>query len=635
MEGRVGDFIIPSSETIHNQTKTLAAYARGRSKNHGCSLGEDRVAEVQRVKAANDIVDVIGSYIALRPAGPTFKGLCPFHDDHRPSFTVDPRWQNYRCWACQKSGDVFSFVQDHDKVSFPEALELLARRAGITLEKTADSQQNRSRAFMLEVMRWAAEQFQRCLLDASQAEAARIYLGERKLSGETVRRFTLGFAPPDGDWLVALARQANLSLELLEQVGLIAKRTECNGYFDRFRERVMFPIRDGRGQVVAFGGRILPSSPLAAKAPKYYNSADTPLFSKSENLYGIDQARQAGQAAGYLAVVEGYTDVLMAQQMGVPQVVATMGTALNARHIRQLRRFVPRVVLVFDNDAGGVTGVDRALELFVSHDLELCVATLPEGLDPCDLLVQQGPEPLRTALTNAVDVLEFKLNRVLSTAADEGVEGRRRAIDGVLRVIALAPELPDQAGAVKRELVVTRVSQRLGVKGENLWARVQEMRASKRPVSEREPANKISERQIATEEPQKAPPLELDLLRVLLADPLLVPVAQAEIAPASIEHPRLRLLLEVLYRLHAEGVIPDLDHARLRIDNPALMAMALKLQEVGRAHTDRATWLRQILARFRERQQLPAKQELQNQLHAASDHATAVELLRQLQKKSC
>ena len=143
-------------------------------------MAEDRVAQVQRVKAANDIVDVIGAYVNLRPVGPNFKGLCPFHDDHNPSFTVDPRWQNYRCWACGKSGDVLTFVQEHEKISFPEALELLARRAGITLEKTGDSQQNRGRAVMLEVMRWAADQFQRCLLDAPVAQAARHYLAERQ-----------------------------------------------------------------------------------------------------------------------------------------------------------------------------------------------------------------------------------------------------------------------------------------------------------------------------------------------------------------------------------------------------------------------------------------------------------------------
>ena len=260
------------------------------------------------------------------------------------------------------------------------------------------------------------------------------------------------------------------------------------------------------------------------------------------------------------------------------------------------------------------------------------MATLPEGLDPCDLLVEQGPDPFRAALTNAVDVLEFKLTRVLTSAADEGVEGRRRAVDELLRVIALAPEMPGQAGAIKRELMVTRISQRLGLKEETIWARLAELRAAKRPA-EREPANLPSEHDAAADGPQKAAPLELDLLRVLLADPPLVALAQAAVEPRLIEHPRLRLLLEVLYRLNAEGEVPDLDNARCRIDGEALIAKALELQEVGRAHPDRPEWLRQILARFKERQELPLKQELQNQLHAANDHAAALELLQQLQNR--
>lgn len=291
-----------------------------------------------------------------------------------------------------------------------------------------------------------------------------------------MRRNQLGYAPLAGDWLVQQANEQDQPLDLLEKLGLIAPRTGGQGYYDRFRDRVMFPIRDPQGRVVGFGGRILPDSPLTGRAPKYYNSCDTPLFTKSEQLYGIDQARQAAVSEGFLVVVEGYTDVLMAHQCSVPQVVATMGTALNARHVQQLRRFSPRVVLVFDADEGGDTGVDRALQLFVTHDVDLRIATLPVGLDPCDLLVQQGPEPFRAALTNAVDVLEFKLTRVLTVEANNGTEGRRRAVDAVLGILALAPPLPDQAAAVKQELMVTRIAQRLALKEETVWARLRELR---------------------------------------------------------------------------------------------------------------------------------------------------------------
>src|ERR1043165_630637 len=235
----------------------------------------------QQIKEANDIVDVVSSYISLRPAGPTFKAVCPFHDDRRPSLDVDPRRQRYRCWACGKVGDVISFVQEYTHISFLEARELLARRAGISLEKLQKNSQGPSRAGMLDVMAWAAEQFQQCLLDSSHAENARQYLGERKLTGETVRRFGLGYAPAMGEWLEQKGAGAKMSADLQETVGLIAKRSEGRGYYDRFRDRVMFPIRNIQGQTVGFGGRILPSSPLSDRVAKYINSSETPLFSKN------------------------------------------------------------------------------------------------------------------------------------------------------------------------------------------------------------------------------------------------------------------------------------------------------------------------------------------------------------------
>jgi DNA primase len=617
-------------------------------------LADDRV---KQVKQANDIVDVVGGYIALNPAGPTFKGLCPFHDDHRPSFDVDPRRQRYRCWSCGKYGDVISFVQEHEHVTFLEALELLARRANITLEpaREGDNSSALRRALLLDVFRWAAQQYHECLLDSPLAEEARGYLSERGLKGETVRKYGLGFAPGSGDWLVRRAEANKVSLEALETVGLVAPSKQEEGFYDRFRDRVQFPIRDVAGRTVGLGGRILPTSPLSSRGPKYYNSCDTPLFTKSEQLYGIDQARHAAGKAGYLAVVEGYTDVLMAHQMGVGQVVATMGTALNARHVQQLRRFAVRVVLVFDADAGGATGVDRALEVFASHDVALSIATLPAGLDPCDLLVQQGPEPFRRVLESAVDALDFKLNQVLSEEGADTVEGRRRAVDAVLGVIAQASPLQGQGGAVKMQLILNRIARRLALKEETVWARLDELRAvraarEKRREGEREPALDRapsgqrpgggkeavphgSSRPGSSGRQAPATPEERELLEVLLADPDLVPTAMAAVRAEEIEHPGLRQLLAGLYALHAEGQPATLDLLRARLDNPQLANWALQRQEVGRDNPARAAWLRRLLERFQERRARSVKQELRNQLQAA-DHSSALELLRRLQNRT-
>jgi DNA primase len=592
-------------------------------------LADDRV---KQVKEANDIVAVLGGYLDLRPAGGAkFKGLCPFHDDHHPSLIVDQQWQNYRCWACNKYGDVITFVQEYERVSFAEALELLARRAGIVLEKRAKFVPEQGRAAMLEVIRWAERQFHQCLLDSPLAEEARRYVGARGLTGETVRRYGLGYAPRNGDWLVQRAEAAGVSLEILEKVGLIAPRSEQPGYYDRFRDRVQFPIRDARGQTVGFGGRILPTSPLSSRGPKYYNSTTTPLFNKSEHLYGIDQARQAAVEAGYLAIVEGYTDALMAHQLGIGAVVATMGTALNARHVQQAKRFARRVVLVFDADAGGSSGVDRALEIFASHDVDLAIATLPEGLDPCDLLVQQGADAFRRVLESAVDALEFKLSQVLPRDGTLGVEDTRRAVDAVLGIIALAPPLPGKAGALKMQLMVNRIAHRLGLKEETVWARLRELRERKDSPPEAQARARENE---PGQRSAKAAPLELELLQVLLAEPAFVDRAAAAIRPEDIAHPGLRKLLDGLYGLLAEGEPPTLDQLRPRLDSVALAAKALELQDTGRKHSDRSTWLRQILARFQERRLRPVTQELQTRLNAVRDPAAELELLRQLQKQS-
>ncbi|MFO0841079.1 MAG: DNA primase [Gemmataceae bacterium] len=591
-------------------------------------MADDRV---KQVKQANDIYDVVSGYLALRPAGGTYKGLCPFHEDSRPSFDVDPRRQRYRCWSCGKHGDVLSFVQEFERLSFPETLELLARRAGIQLDGPTQVQ-GENRAHLLDVMRWAAKQFHECLIDSEVLAAeAQKYVGERGLLGDTVRKWGLGFAPPSGHWLVDLAGRAGVSLELLEKVGLVAQRQEGQGYYDRFRDRVQFPIRDVRGQVVGFGGRILPNSPLAARAPKYYNSCDTPLFSKSEQLYGIDQARAASEKAGYLAIVEGYTDVLMAHQCGVEPVVATMGTALNDRHVKQLRRFVRRVVLVFDADAGGDQGVDRALELFAGHDMELAVATLPVGLDPCDLLVRSGAEAFRRVLASAIDALEFKLNVMVAREDTSSVEGRKRVADAVLKVIAPASVLPGESGALKTELIVTRLAQRLALKEESLWKRLAELRRTSRQAATDQGGTPDP---AAAKGAAPAAPEDRRLVEILLAEPGLVGQAFAGVRAEEIQHPGLRRLLAGLYTLHAAGQPPTLDALRPDLqDSPALLNKAFQLMNDGADRPNRPAELAGLLAHFRQRRERSAKEELKSRLQAGADDQTGMEILRRLQNR--
>jgi DNA primase len=592
---------------------------------------------VKQVKEASDIVAVLGSYLQLRQAGPTFKGLCPFHNDNRPSFDVEPRRQRYRCWSCGKFGDVIQFVVDYDKVSFKEAIETLARRAGIDISmhrKAPDP----GKARLHDALKWAADLYQQQLLEDPTAETARAYLGDRKLLGETVRKFGLGWAPLEGGWLANQAHKAPVSVEVLVEAGLLAPSTKGTGYYDRFRERVMFPIRDLSGKTVGFGGRILPTSAYAARAPKYYNTSETDVFKKGELVYGLDQARLAAQAAGYLAVVEGYTDVLMAHQMGVTNVVATLGTALTSDHIRQIRRFAPRVVLVYDADAGGTTGVDRALELFLKEDLDLGIASLPNGLDPFDLLVQQGADPFRQALTSAKDVLDYKLDQLLNGDTERGLGADRRAVDAVLAMLALTPDAASTDTKLRRELIVTRIARRFGLNEATLQERLVELRR-KRPVDYRTdegstPNVRADEVVLAphAEGNAKADARERELVECLLAEPDLTAKAKDAIPVDEIEHPGLRRIIHEMYDLVNDGLVPELDTLRMRlIDKPKLADFALRALEVGAKHGDRSAWLMQLIAAFRERSINRDKKHLRSQLQAAGDSSAAMELLKKLQ----
>jgi DNA primase len=285
-------------------------------------------------------------------------------------------------------------------------------------------------------------------------------------------------------------------------------------------------------------------------------------------------------------------------------------------------------VLVFDADAGGDTGVDRALELFASHEVDLAIATLPAGLDPCDLLVQQGPDALRQVLETAEGALEFKLSRVLKNNANLGVEGQRRAVDAVLGIIALAPPLTGQAGAVRMQLMVTRISRRLGLKEETVWARLEELRAQRRP---REKSSWPPDQPEPAARSAPAAPEERQLLEVLLAEEALVAEAAASIRSDEIQHPGLRRLLAGLYELLAEDVPPNLDQLRARLEDGPLARYALDMQDVGLQNPNRADWLHRLLECFQQRRSRSAKQMLQTQLQSTNDHQAALELLRKMQ----
>ncbi len=607
----------------------------------------------QRVKDASDIVEVIGEYLPLQRKGRTFKALCPFHDDHHPSFDVDPTRQSFRCWACGKAGDVFTFVMERERVTFPEALELLAHRANIPLEQNRRRSNGQSRAQLLDVMKWAAEQYHRLLFEP-HLEQARRYLEERNLNPETWEQYQIGYAPSEWDWLANQAKAAKQPKELLIQVGLSGQRNDGSLY-DRFRDRIIFPIRDGQGRVVGLGGRILPGANSANSEAKYYNSADTPLFKKSQNLYGIDRAKDAAVKAGYLAVVEGYTDVLMAHQMGVLPVVATLGTALNEQHISLLRKYVPRVILVFDADAGGRGGVDRALQLFLLHEIDLSIAWLPEGMDPCDFLIAQGPQSFQTQLERARDALEFKIDSALTPERMSNVDGRRQALEEVLQVISMIPEMTRSSLQMKKELTLSRLSQRFNVLESTLWQRISELKrkpnrgAGSRDVVHIQSQVKTNKgkqgphsQEAATKEKRtaqeaKTEPLEKEFVAVLLGAPRLIVKAKQSVQVEEIRHLGVRQVVEMLYTLSStteeENQIPVLVREQLA-DRPRLAEAAAAALADGQAHGHHDLWLEQLLEGFQERREEAKRHAIRLQLKSLPPgEPVPKELLAQLQPK--
>ena len=411
---------------------------------------------LQQILQSVDIVDVIGQYVALTKKGKDSVGLCPFHNDHKPSMHVSPSKQIYKCFSCGAGGDVFKFLMQREKLTFPEAVEMLAERAGIELprrEATAPAGRGRDRRTLLGANAWAQRHFRSLYEEGTAGERARAYVRQRGLTDETAERFGLGWAPPEWDTMASAAQREGKDISVLSEVGLVMERDQ-GGYFDRFRERLMFPVRDAMGAVIAFGGRTLGDDPA-----KYLNSPESSVFSKGRGLYGIDAAKDTIVASRTAVVVEGYTDCLMAHQCGVENVVATLGTAFTADHGRVLSRYAERLVLVFDSDDAGQKAAERALEIHFGQRLDVCLVSLPAGQDPCDFLLAQGKEPFEQLLAQAPDALAYKWQRTLRRLEEEdSVNGRQRAVDAFLRVVAQAFRA-HRVDAIQRGFQLNKVAQ--------------------------------------------------------------------------------------------------------------------------------------------------------------------------------
>jgi DNA primase len=410
---------------------------------------------VSDIRSASDIVEVIGEYTTLKKGGKSWKGLCPFHKERTPSFSVSPDRGLFYCFGCGAAGDIFHFVQQIERIDFPAAAESLARKFGVEIPRKG----RREGTDRFELMRSALARAQELYSAKLWAEdnRAREYLAERGVSEETARSLGLGFAPNSWDFLSGALASA-FSADLLVEAGLLQPGQEGKRPYDRFRHRLLFPIRDERGGVVGFGGRS-----LSGEEPKYLNSPESPIFQKSRLLYGLASARESMRARERAVLVEGYFDHLACVLSGVGECVASMGTALARGQAERLRRVVARAVVCYDGDAAGKNATRRAIPLLLAAGLEVGVARMPAGIDPFDLYRESGPEAVLRAVDSAFHFLDWMLEEAGPSEAGLSAEEKRRRIAAIVETLE---SVPDQ---VLRYEYTRKVAGATAVPHELLW----------------------------------------------------------------------------------------------------------------------------------------------------------------------
>ena len=432
--------------------------------------------DIQKVREATDIVALFGERVPVRQRGRDFWCCCPFHNEKTPSCKIDPTTQLWHCFGCGEGGDAFGFVMKADDLSFPDAVRALAERAHIDIVETgrgggvSQGRKARLREICSETRDFYHAQLMRG--KSPDAAAARSYLGGRDLGGEVPKKWMLGFAPGRGALVRHLSSKGFAADEMIE--ANVAVQREGGRLNDRFYNRVMFPIHDPQGECIAFGGRVIGDG-----EPKYLNSQDTPLFHKSNVLFGLDKAKASMTSTGVAIVVEGYTDVIALHESGITNAVATLGTALTLAHIRLLSRHASkRIVYLFDGDAAGQRAADRALQ-FINEDMtpeagkarvELCAVTLPDDLDPADFVGQRGAEPLRALVADAKPLVAYGIERRLAAHDLTSAEGRTRALTDALSVLA-----PIKGSLLAKDYAV-QLASRLQMREDDVLARLAELK---------------------------------------------------------------------------------------------------------------------------------------------------------------
>lgn len=492
---------------------------------------------IDRVRAANDILEVISGYLNLRRKGQNYFGLCPFHHEKTPSFSVNEEMQIFHCFGCGAGGNVFTFIMRIEGLTFTEAVRYLARRAGIALpEDQEDLQGVRIKEALYFANRMAAEYYAQ-MLRSPQAEEARAYLAGRGITEAEYDLFGLGYAPNEWDGLLRRAAEKSIDAELLAKAGLAIKK-ESGGFYDRFRGRITFAIKDLTGQVVAFGARRLQED----GSPKYINSPETEIYQKRYILYGLYDSREAIRKADQVIIVEGYTDWMSLYRVGIRNIVATSGTALTEDHAAVLRRYTSNAVLFFDSDSAGAAASLRGADILLENGLEVKICSAPEGKDPDEFARRAGAEEVKRVTAAAVPLIDFKLKRF--EALGKGASANRRA-ELTRELLGSVAKMSDP---IRRSFLVRDFAERLHVDEAFLWSELTKLQQQNRAAAraeKQEPEPAVRSRRQAA---------EIALLEVSLRHPEVISPIMKNLNLEDIADEEIRRLFE---RFKEEPVDPD------------------------------------------------------------------------------
>ncbi len=539
-------------------------------------------AIVNQVQQANDIVDLVGEHISLARKGKEMVGLCPFHDDHRASLYVNAAKQIFKCFACGAGGDVLKFVQMRENLTFPQAIQRLAERAGIKIQPVK-TQKDKSRQpdvdpnRLAKVNAWAAKLFQQNLHDKQKGKSTRDYLAERKIDSESAKKWQLGLALTSGDDLIKAAKAKAIPEKLLQQAGLVVGQ-ESSSLRDKFVNRLMFPITDATGRVIAFGGRTLTN-----EGAKYINSPTTPLFDKSNSLYGLEHARHQIVSTGTAIVVEGYTDVIMAHSKGIANVVASLGTSFTAGQARILRRYAKEIILIFDSDAAGLEAANRALDICIAQRIDIKLASVPEGKDPCDFLLSAGKKRFEQLLANAVDVFEFKWNRLTESFSTDGaLVDKKAAIEEFLQTIATGL-WAGKLAPIDRGLIVNQLSQIIGLGSKEINAELRKRitRVAKAATYPDTTGSKTQGVQPVDFGQGLFAAAQREILEVLLNKPELFETVSRQITTETFDVPMLKQIATMLFETLSAEPGASLKAILAKAESPQAGSAIVELAQAG------------------------------------------------------